>query len=65
MSISCTSEVPYLQLKFGSLLLLGDTHLAMFRVTKLENVEAASKAEEPEDKLETDNPTAKSETIGI
>ncbi len=45
--------------------MLGDTHLAMFRVTKLENVEAASKAEEPEDKLETDNPTAKSETIGI
>ncbi|GMY10264.1 zeaxanthin epoxidase, chloroplastic isoform X2 [Fagus crenata] len=49
----------------GNYITFGDTHLAMFRVTKLENVEAASKAEEPEDKLETDNPTAKSETIGI
>ena len=36
--------------------------LAMFRATKLENVEAATKAEEPEDKVETDSPTGNSET---
>lgn len=34
----------------------------MFRATKLENVEAATKAEESEDKVETDSPTGNSET---
>ena len=34
----------------------------MFRATKLENVEAATKAEEPEDIVETDSPTGNSET---
>jgi hypothetical protein len=42
--------------------LLGDTHLAMFRVSKLENVEAASKAEESEDKVQSDNPPEATET---
>ncbi|KAF3960168.1 hypothetical protein CMV_015099 [Castanea mollissima] len=41
---------------------LRDIHLAMFRATKLENVEAATKAEESEDKVETDSPTGNSET---
>lgn len=53
----------YLQLiNFRFLLLLGDIHLAMFRVSKLNTVEVASKAEEYEDKQETDNPTETTET---
>ncbi|KAK9999144.1 hypothetical protein SO802_018747 [Lithocarpus litseifolius] len=46
----------------GSYIIFGDIHLAMFRATKLENVEAATKAEESEDKVETDSPTGNSET---
>lgn len=42
--------------------MLGDTHLAMFRVSKLEKVEAASKPEESEDKVESDNPPEATET---
>ncbi|KAK4557666.1 hypothetical protein RGQ29_007433 [Quercus rubra] len=42
--------------------IFGDIHLAMFRATKLQNVEAATKAEEPEDKVETDSPTGNRET---
>lgn len=34
----------------------------MFRVSKLNTVEVASKAEEYEDKQETDNPTETTET---
>jgi hypothetical protein len=34
----------------------------MFRVSKLENVEAASKAEESEDKVQSDNPPEATET---
>lgn len=40
----------------GSLLIFGDIHLAMFRVSKLENVESASKPEESEEKAETSSP---------
>ncbi|OAY41557.1 zeaxanthin epoxidase, chloroplastic [Manihot esculenta] len=40
----------------GSLLTFGDIHLAMFRVSKLENVESASKPEESEEKAETSSP---------
>lgn len=46
----------------GNYIIFGDIHLAMFRATKLENVEAATKAEESEDKIETDSPTGNSET---
>ncbi|KAE8682474.1 hypothetical protein F3Y22_tig00111238pilonHSYRG00077 [Hibiscus syriacus] len=43
----------------GSFLIFGDTHLAMFRVSKLENVESSteSKPEESGDKLESDTAT--------
>ncbi|KAJ4972108.1 hypothetical protein NE237_005207 [Protea cynaroides] len=40
----------------GSCIAFGDTHLAMFRVSRLENVDPPSKPEEPELKLETDAP---------
>ncbi|KAF2306480.1 hypothetical protein GH714_018456 [Hevea brasiliensis] len=40
----------------GSILTIGDIHLAKFRVSKLENVESASKPEESEDKAETSPP---------
>nr|XP_023921629.1 uncharacterized protein LOC112033082 isoform X1 [Quercus suber] len=46
----------------GNYIIFGDIHLAMFRATKLENVEAATKAEESEDKVETDSQTENSET---
>ncbi|KAK8582178.1 hypothetical protein V6N13_145158 [Hibiscus sabdariffa] len=42
----------------GSFLIFGDTHLAMFRVSKLENVETTeSKPEESADKLESNTAT--------
>ncbi|XP_042957329.1 uncharacterized protein LOC122292851 isoform X2 [Carya illinoinensis] len=46
----------------GSRIIFGDIHLAMFRVSKLNTVEVASKAEEYEDKQETDKPTETTET---
>ncbi|KAK4572111.1 hypothetical protein RGQ29_030509 [Quercus rubra] len=46
----------------GNYVIFGDIHLVMFRATKLFHVEAATKAEEPEDKVETDSPTGNSET---
>ncbi|XP_059430611.1 uncharacterized protein LOC132164190 [Corylus avellana] len=45
----------------GSVVTFGDTHLAMFRVSKLENVEAASKAEESEDKVGSEKPSEATE----
>ncbi|XVF47084.1 hypothetical protein PTKIN_Ptkin03bG0080700 [Pterospermum kingtungense] len=43
----------------GSFLIFGDIHLAMFRVSKLENVESSgTKPEESADKSETDTATA-------
>ncbi|XP_040992771.1 uncharacterized protein LOC121239569 [Juglans microcarpa x Juglans regia] len=46
----------------GSRIIFGDTHLAMFRVSKLNAVDVTSKAEEYEDKQETDNPNETTET---
>ncbi|KAL6276747.1 hypothetical protein ACE6H2_020348 [Prunus campanulata] len=40
----------------GSCLTFGDEHLAVFRVSKLENVEAASNPDPSEDKVEADIP---------
>ncbi|KAJ6906641.1 hypothetical protein NC652_024147 [Populus alba x Populus x berolinensis] len=41
----------------------GDTHLAMFLVSKLAKVESApSKSEESRDKVEIDSPTESNET---
>ncbi|OVA03923.1 Forkhead-associated (FHA) domain [Macleaya cordata] len=40
----------------GSCITFGDTHLAMFRVSKLENVDLPSKPEESEVKLDADVP---------
>ncbi|KAE8664585.1 T-complex protein 1 subunit eta-like isoform X1 [Hibiscus syriacus] len=52
------SEVPP-----GGFLIFGDTHLAMFRVSKLENVESTeSKPEESDDKLESNTATEETAT---
>ncbi|XP_042480219.1 uncharacterized protein LOC122061099 [Macadamia integrifolia] len=40
----------------GSCITFGDTHLAMFRVSKLQNVDPSIKPGEPEVKLEADSP---------
>ncbi|KAJ7964841.1 Zeaxanthin epoxidase, chloroplastic [Quillaja saponaria] len=45
----------------GSCITFGDTHLAMFRVSKIENVEAAVETEESDNQLETDSPTENTE----
>ncbi|KAJ8646573.1 hypothetical protein MRB53_008321 [Persea americana] len=47
----------------GSCLIFGDTHLAMFRVLKLEKVDLPSKTDESEMKLETDGPTESVEAM--
>ena len=39
----------------------GDTHLAMFRVSKLKNVEVSCKSEESEAKAETEKSSETSE----
>ncbi|KAB1202624.1 Zeaxanthin epoxidase, chloroplastic [Morella rubra] len=44
-------------LSSGSCVTFGDTHLAMFRASKVKKVEAANEANESGDKPETDNPT--------
>ncbi|XP_057960086.1 uncharacterized protein LOC131152289 isoform X1 [Malania oleifera] len=46
----------------GSCITFGDTHLAMFQVSKLENVEAPRKPAAPEDILKTGSRTSGSET---
>ncbi|KAF5744954.1 hypothetical protein HS088_TW07G00535 [Tripterygium wilfordii] len=46
----------------GSCITFGDIHLAMFRISRLESVEAASKPEESEEKVETDSPTETTES---
>uniref|UniRef100_A0A5B7BP84 FHA domain-containing protein n=1 Tax=Davidia involucrata TaxID=16924 RepID=A0A5B7BP84_DAVIN len=46
----------------GSCITFGDTHLAMFRVSKLKNVEISGKSEESEAKPETEGPGDNSET---
>lgn len=42
--------------------LAGDTHLAMFRVSKVEDVKAADTAQETEGGLDTDNEPDNTET---
>ncbi|VVA34296.1 PREDICTED: FHA [Prunus dulcis] len=46
----------------GSCLTFGDEHLAVFRVSKLENVEAASNPDPSEDKIEADIPNENAKT---
>ncbi|XP_059659741.1 uncharacterized protein LOC132306379 isoform X2 [Cornus florida] len=41
----------------GSVITFGDTHLAMFRVSKLENVEVSDESEDSEAKPETEDPS--------
>ncbi|KAL7238141.1 hypothetical protein ACSBR2_004275 [Camellia fascicularis] len=49
----------------GSYITFGDIHLAMFRVSKLENVEASGKSEGSESKPESEeDPSDNSETTG-
>ncbi|PSS14555.1 Zeaxanthin epoxidase [Actinidia chinensis var. chinensis] len=45
----------------GSCITFGDTHLAMFRVSKLKNVEVSGKSEESEAKAETEKSSETSE----